>query len=56
MIAENQTVRIVESATVAPYWKNKEGKLLRWLMGDFYIVQIDEKELVFKVTDFEVIK
>jgi hypothetical protein len=55
MIAENQTVRILEDARVAPYWKGKTGRLVRWYRMNFYIVEIEGRELVFFDTDFEVI-
>lgn len=40
---EGATIRV---SNVSPRWNGKRGKVLRWLHDDWYLVEVDGKELV----------
>ena len=39
---------------VAPYWNGKEGELIRWVHDSWYIVKVDNRELVLDFTRGEI--
>lgn len=38
--------QLVKIHNVAPKWNRRIGKIVRWLHDDWYIVEVDGKEIV----------
>jgi len=50
---DGDLVEINRNANINPYWKGKTGRIIRWVHGDFYLVKVEDKELVMDASRSE---
>lgn len=42
-----ETVQVSnEPSLVAPYWRGKFGKVIRWVFNSWYVVKVEDEELM----------